>query len=97
MTAKRKKAKPRKRKPGYIRKSPRIYYGATTGQTQMVSLRLPHAMLSQLDDVAHHLDTDRTGILKAVAALYLDERHDETIKRLLARRDDAAAQVDLFK
>lgn len=96
MTAKRKKAKPRKRKP-YVRKSPRVYAGPSTGRTQMVSLRFPHALLSQLDDVAHRLDTDRTGILKAVASLYLDERHDETIKRLLARRDDAAAQVDLFK
>lgn len=66
------------------------------GATRLLSLRMPHDMIAAYDKTAAEIGVDRTALIKAVLRLYLKERCDETVKRLVAQREFNKKQVDLF-
>ena len=67
------------------------------GRSHLVTLRVPHATMQKIETAGETLGLDRSGVIKAVLSLYLDERATNTEAKIKAKMAFDAKQVDLFQ
>ena len=69
---------------------------SVNGRTRMTALRLSHDTLAKLDAAGELLGLDRSGLIKAILTLYLDERATSTEAKITQKTEFDKRQPNLF-